>query len=631
MYMLNSLKFTSKVTIAASLILVLVLGLFTFNNYIAMRKQTEQQLSLVLQQNSESVSQNIASWLNAKLAIVISIAKTHKANDSKALTLSQLNTAELAGSFKNTYIGKSSGTFILNDQSVVLPADFDATSRPWYKLVENKSNTAFTTPYIDVTTNELTISAVVPILQNGQFSGVAGADIDMQTVTKIINDIDFLGLGYGFLLDNKGQVLSHPNAKLNLKNTSDIFGTNTPLQSEFTQYEINGESKLISFTKISGIENVDWYLGVVIDKDKAYVSVSNFGQTAAVFMVIGIIAIIIMMQLLLRYLMQPMNRLNDAIKDIAQGEGDLTRRLTVENDDEFGDLSHSFNIFIEKIQHSIDQVKESTEQLDTAIESLVSQTHSSLSMYDDQSKRTDSVAAAINQFSATSMDISSNAESASQLAKNADEHSTQNQEALSHSVATIHQLSANMEKAQQTINSLNTHTTSIGQVLEVIKGVSEQTNLLALNAAIEAARAGEAGRGFAVVADEVRQLAHRTQQSTQEIEDTVSQLQKGSNLAVELMKTSLQDSEKSVQQADAVGNLMSHVIQAIKQINDANHSVASATDEQNQVVKLLDTDIQTISALSIQGKANLNDTLNECTKLKQQFSALENMVQKFKV
>lgn len=629
--MLNSLKFTSKVTIAASLILVLVLGLFTFNNYIAMRKQTEQQLSLVLQQNSESVSQNIASWLNAKLAIVISIAKTHKANDSKALTLSQLNTAELAGSFKNTYIGKSSGTFILNDQSVVLPADFDATSRPWYKLVENKSNTAFTTPYIDVTTNELTISAVVPMLQNGQFSGVAGADIDMQTVTKIINDIDFLGLGYGFLLDNKGQVLSHPNSKLNLKNTSDIFGTNTPLQSEFTQYEINGESKLISFTKISGIENVDWYLGVVIDKDKAYVSVSNFGQTAAVFMVIGIITIIIMMQLLLRYLMQPMNRLNDAIKDIAQGEGDLTRRLTVENDDEFGDLSHSFNIFIEKIQHSIEQVKESTEQLDTAIESLVSQTHSSLSMYDDQSKRTDSVAAAINQFSATSMDISNNAESASQLAKNADEHSTQNQEALSHSVATIHQLSANMEKAQQTINSLNTHTASIGQVLEVIKGVSEQTNLLALNAAIEAARAGEAGRGFAVVADEVRQLAHRTQQSTQEIEDTVSQLQKGSNLAVELMKTSLQDSEKSVQQADAVGNLMSHVIQAIKQINDANHSVASATDEQNQVVKLLDTDIQTISALSIQGKANLNDTLNECTKLKQQFSALENMVKKFKV
>jgi methyl-accepting chemotaxis protein len=629
--MFNSLKFTSKVTIAASLVLVLVLGLFTINNYVSMRNETQQQLALVLQQNSESVSQNIASWLNAKLAIVVSVAKTYKIGDSKSLTLSQLNTAELAGSFKNTYIGKSSGVFILNDETVVLPPDFDATARPWYKLVENKSNTAFTTPYIDVTTNELTISAVVPIQDNGQFSGVAGADIDMQTVSKIIADIDFLGLGYGFLLDENAQVLSHPDSALNLKNTTELFGTATPLQSTFTEYEVQGQTKLISFTKIRGIENVDWYLGVVIDKDKAFESVSSFGKMAALYMVIGIAVIVLLMQMLLRYLMQPMNRLNDAIKDIAQGEGDLTRRLVVENDDEFGELSHFFNMFIEKIQHSIEQVKHTTALLEEAITSLVSQTHSSLSMFDDQSKRTNNVAAAINQFSATALDISHNASNASQLAKDANQHSTQSQETLNNNVASIHQLSANIEQAQQTINSLNAHTASIGQVLEVIKGVSEQTNLLALNAAIEAARAGEAGRGFAVVADEVRQLAYRTQQSTQEIEDTVGQLQKGSNLAVELMKTSLEDSEKSVQQADAVGDVMSQIIEAIKQINNANHTVANATDEQNHVVKILDTDIRTISELSEQGIGNLNNTLNECTKLKQQFSNLDSMVKKFKV
>ncbi|NYR11251.1 methyl-accepting chemotaxis protein [Pseudoalteromonas sp. MIP2626] len=629
--MLGSLKFTSKVTIAASLVLVLVLGVFTINNYVSMRNQTEQQLALVLQQSSESVSQNIANWLNDKLAIVIAIAKTHQSGDSKALTLTQLNTAELAGNFKNTYIGKSNGVFILNDQSVVLPADFDATFRPWYKLVENKENTAFTTPYIDVTSNELTISAVVPMQQNEQFIGVAGADIEMSIITKIINDIDFLGLGYGFLIDSNGQVLSHPNRALNLKNTTELFGTHTALQSEFTEYQVAGQSKLISYTKIRGIENVDWYLGVVIDKDKAFASVSAFGKTAAIYMLIGIVVIIIMMQLLLRYLMRPMQRLNDAIKNIAQGEGDLTCRLEVENEDEFGELSHSFNLFIEKIQHSIEQVKHTTESLDVAISSLVAQTDSTLLMYEDQTKRTDSVATAINQFSATAMEISNSAERASKLAKNADQHSAQNQQTLSNNVASIHQLSKNMEQAQQTINSLNVHTASIGQVLEVIKGVSEQTNLLALNAAIEAARAGEAGRGFAVVADEVRQLAHRTQQSTQEIEDTVSQLQKGSNLAVELMKTSLSDSETSVQQADAVGVVMQQIIDAIQKISDANHVVASATDEQNQVVKSLDSDIHNISELSIQGKANLNRTLDECTKLKQQFSDLERMVKKFKV
>ena len=629
--MFSSLKFTSKITIAASLVLVLVLGVFTINNYFSMRHQTQEQLSLVLKQSSQSVSQNIASWLNNKLAIVISLANTYQVTDSKALTLSQLNTAEMAGDFKNTYIGESSGAFILNDQSVILPDNFDATSRPWYKLVENKTNTAFTTPYIDVTTNELTISAVAPININGQFKGVAGADIDMQTIAKIIDNIDFLGLGYGFLLDHKGQILSHPNSKLNSKALTELFGKDVELADTFTEHQVADETVLVSFTKIHGIENVDWYLGAVINKDKAFESVSAFGQKALIYLIVGTLVIVFALQLLLRYLMRPMYRLNDAIRDIAQGEGDLTRRLSVENDDEFGQLSNSFNIFIEKIQNSIIQVKSSAQLLETAVAKLVTQTDSTLTMYDDQSERTNSVASAINQFSATATEISSSASNASTLAKDADQYCAKNQQTLTNNVSSIHQLSQNIEQAQETINSLDSHTANIGNVLAVIKGVSEQTNLLALNAAIEAARAGEAGRGFAVVADEVRQLAQRTQQSTQEIENTVIELQKGSSSAVELMKTSLEESEKSDQQADAVGDVMKQIISAIRQITDANHSVANATDEQNQVVKSLHSDIHVISDLSTQGQSNLNLTLEECTKLKHQFSDLDRMVKKFKV
>ncbi|EAW27254.1 putative Chemotactic transducer [Alteromonadales bacterium TW-7] len=294
--MFGAFKFTTKVTIAASVVLVLVLGLFTVNNYFTLKNQTQNQLALVLQQNSESVSQNIASWLNAKLAIVSAFAKTHQSSDPNTLTLLQLNTAGLAGSFKNTYIGQSNGNFILNDQSIVLPPDFDATSRPWYKLVENKTNTAFTTPYIDVTTNELTISAVVPINQNDRFVGVAGADIDMQTVTEIINNIDFLGLGYGFLLDDSGQILSHPQSNVNLKNIAELFGTKPLLSSEFVEYQIAGETKLVSFNKIRGIENVNWYLGVVIDQQKAFASVSSFGETAFIYLIVGTVVIVILMQ-----------------------------------------------------------------------------------------------------------------------------------------------------------------------------------------------------------------------------------------------------------------------------------------------------------------------------------------------
>ncbi|MBB1300972.1 methyl-accepting chemotaxis protein [Pseudoalteromonas sp. SR44-8] len=629
--MQSSLKFTTKVTIAASVVLVLVLGLFTINNFISMRSQTQQQLSLILQESSQSVSQNIANWLNNKLAIVQSVAKTHQQNDTKELTLSQLNSAEMAGKFKNTYIGKPDGTFVLNDQTVVLPANYDATIRPWYKLVENKTTTAFTTPYIDVTTNELTISAVAPILNNGRFSGVAGADIDMQTITQIVNEIDFLGFGYGFLLDSDGRILSHPDIKLNDQSMAKLFGKKLALKAEFVEQEIAGIDHLVSFTHIKGIENVDWYLGVVINKDIAYSSVASFRNMAAIYMCLGVIATILMMQFSLRYLMRPMQRLNDAIKDIAQGEGDLTRRLEIENDDEFGELSGYFNAFIDKIHTSIEQVKTTTVELERSVESLVEQTESTLTMYSDQTKRTDSVATAINQLSSSAIEISGSASHASTLATDANSQSVQSQSTLNDNINAIGVLSQNMEQAQQIISSVAEHSASIGQVLEVIKGVSEQTNLLALNAAIEAARAGEAGRGFAVVADEVRQLAHRTQQSTQEIENTVSQLQQGSDTAVSVMKASLVESENTVKQAQAAGEQMAGVTKAIKAIDDVNHSVANATTEQNQVIHSLDNDIHTISELSQQGQLNLNNTLAECTRLKLQFDELEKMVLRFKV
>ncbi|MCQ8878329.1 methyl-accepting chemotaxis protein [Pseudoalteromonas shioyasakiensis] len=629
--MFSSFKFTTKVTIAASIVLVLVLGLFTINNFVSMRSQTQQQLSSVLQESSQSVSQNIANWLNNKLAIVVAIAKTHQQNDSKALTLSQLNTAEMAGDFKNTYIGKPDGRFVLNDQSIVLPADYDATTRPWYKLVENKTTTAFTNPYIDVTTNELTISAVAPITIAGEFIGVAGADIDMQTITNIVNEIDFLGFGYGFLLDSDGRILSHPNTKLNDQGMDKLFAKKLPLNPEFVEISIDGSEHLVSFTQIKGIKNVNWYLGVVIDKEIAYSSVASFRNMAAVYMILGIAAIVLMMQYVLRYLMRPMHRLNDAIKDIAQGEGDLTRRLEIENDDEFGELSGYFNAFIDKIHTSIDQVKTTTVELERSVESLVEQTESTLTMYSDQTKRTDNVATAINQLSSSAIEISNSAGHASTLATQANSQSMQSQSSLNDNIAAINSLSDNMEQAQHTINAVAKHSASIEQVLEVIKGVSEQTNLLALNAAIEAARAGEAGRGFAVVADEVRQLAQRTQQSTQEIENTVTQLQQGSESAVAVMKSSLIESENSVKQAHGAGEKMADVTKAIDAIDNVNHSVANATTEQNQVIQSLDNDIHTISELSQQGQSNLNKTLQECTKLKLQFDDLEKMVLRFKV
>ncbi|RZM80707.1 methyl-accepting chemotaxis protein [Pseudoalteromonas rubra] len=629
--MFSALKFTTKITLAASLVLVIVLSLFTVNNFILMRSQTQAQLTLVLQEISESVSQNIANWLNDRLDIVSSVASGHRTSDATADILRRVQTAHEAGHFKNTFIGTPDGQFVLNDTSVVLPSDFDATQRPWYKLAERKRDTAFTTPYIDVTSNELTITAVVPIMMNGRFSGVAGGDIDMATITDIVNEIDFLGYGYGFLLDAEGRILSHPNTGLNDKPMSDLFGTKLPLSESFADLTIDGKEKLVSFVKMRGIKNVDWYLGVVIDKEIAYSSVASFRNMALIYMLVGVVVIVVMLQLLLKYLMRPMVHLNEAIKDIAQGEGDLTRRLEVENNDEFGELSNYFNLFVDKIHESISKVKETTLALEQVMAGLQSQTQGALDIYTEQTKRTDSVATAINELSSSAVEISNNAKHASELATEANSLSSQGQVALNANIEEIGSLSAKMQEAQSTIDGLDKLTSSIGQVLEVIKGVSEQTNLLALNAAIEAARAGEAGRGFAVVADEVRQLAQRTQESTQEIENTIGELQQGSASAVAVMKSSIDDSSNSAQQAQSAGTKMQEVTHAIDSIDGVNHAVASATQEQNAVIQSLDSDIHGISDLCVEGSDSLTKTLEECQTLKLQFDELEHMLAKFKV
>jgi len=596
-----------------------------------MRSQTHEQLSSVLHEISHSVSQNIANWLNGKLAIVEAVAEVYEGQHSKDDVLERLLLADEAGQFKNVYVGRVDGTFILDDLTIQLPADYDARQRPWYQLAKSQNSTAFTVPYIDVTTNELTISAVAPINRNGEFVGVAGGDIDMAKITEIVNSIDFLGFGYGFLVDEEGRILSHPNTKLNDKPMNQLFGQSLPLKSEFVDIEMQGKESIVSFIKIEGIKNVDWYLGVVIEREVAYASVASFRNMAALYMLMGVIAIVVMMQLLLNYLMKPMYRLNDAIKDIAQGEGDLTRRLTIENDDEFGELSRYFNDFIEKIHSSIMQVRNSTIELERGVANLVSSTEATQVMYVDQSRLTDGVAAAIEELSASAKEISNNAANASELASDANNEVNIGHETLDSNISSIQVLAEKMQTAEQEIENLEKHTTSIGQVLEVIKGVSEQTNLLALNAAIEAARAGEAGRGFAVVADEVRQLAQRTQESTQEIEVTIEQLQQGAASVVAAMKSSLEDTHHSVKQASHAGQQMEKVSGVIGSIDDVNHSVAQATTEQTDVTQTIDRDIHHISDIAGKGQQNLSDALNECNKLQTQFLELEQMVLKFKV
>ncbi|MGZ0782742.1 MULTISPECIES: methyl-accepting chemotaxis protein [Pseudomonas] len=250
---------------------------------------------------------------------------------------------------------------------------------------------------------------------------------------------------------------------------------------------------------------------------------------------------------------------------------------------------------------------------------------------DEQASRTNSVAAAINQLGAAAQEIARNAAQASQQASDARNLAEDGQQVVDRSIQAMNQLSEMISASSSNIETLNSKTVNIGQILEVITSISQQTNLLALNAAIEAARAGEAGRGFAVVADEVRNLAHRTQESAQQVQTMIEELQVGARESVSTMSNSQRHSQDSVEIANQAGERLSSVTQRIGEIDGMNQSVATATEEQTSVVESINMDITEINTLNQEGVENLQATLRACSDLEQQSARLKHLVGSFRI
>ncbi|WP_369811682.1 methyl-accepting chemotaxis protein [Pseudomonas citrulli] len=250
---------------------------------------------------------------------------------------------------------------------------------------------------------------------------------------------------------------------------------------------------------------------------------------------------------------------------------------------------------------------------------------------DEQSSRTNSVAAAINQLGAAAQEIARNAAQASHQASDARGLAQDGQQVVERSIAAMNRLSELLSTSSGNVETLNSKTVNIGQILEVITSISQQTNLLALNAAIEAARAGEAGRGFAVVADEVRNLAHRTQESAQQVQTMIEELQVGARDSVMTMNDSQRHSQESVEIANLAGERLTSVTQRIGEIDGMNQSVATATEEQTSVVESINVDITEINMLNQEGVENLQSTLRACADLERQAARLKQLVGSFRI
>ncbi|MCG5498007.1 methyl-accepting chemotaxis protein [Ectothiorhodospira variabilis] len=332
-----------------------------------------------------------------------------------------------------------------------------------------------------------------------------------------------------------------------------------------------------------------------------------------------------------RGIVVPLRLTAQRMDEIAQGDGDLTQRLPAEGRNELAQLSQSFNGFVDKIHQLVRQIVGASTQVAAAAEQLSATTEETVQQIKRQQSESDQVATAMNEMAATVQDVARNASEAAQAATGTNQEAHAGNDVVNRTIEAIETLANEVENAAQAIERVSHQSDEIGKVLDVIRDVAEQTNLLALNAAIEAARAGEQGRGFAVVADEVRTLASRTQESTNDIRGIIESLQAGTHEAVQTMTTSRAKARDSVEQAASAGQSLRSINQSVGTINDMNAQIASAAEEQSAVAEEINRNINNISHAVEQTATGSDQIARASEELARLAADLQSSVGRFRI
>ncbi|TGE85428.1 methyl-accepting chemotaxis protein [Pseudoalteromonas sp. KS88] len=624
------MKIRTKFSIASGIVVFIVISLIATTTYLLVQQTLRKSTTAYVQDNASLLSNSISNWLISRSAQINILKNQLESDFSKQNFQSSLENKALTTDFSLMFgTLNDEKTLRSNDKNRVNPPGIDFRQRPWFKLAKNSNNTLFTAPYVDAATNELLLSVVSAINTENGFQGVIGGDLSLDAIANSVNTINFNGNGLAFLVDGEGKIITHPSSDLNNKQTQTVYSSSPANTKNILHIDHDGKEKLLYFYPLDNEAGVDWSIAMLLEKDKVYESLTAFTTRTLLIAIFSITCCVFILRKLAKLLLKPLDELEQAINVIASGGGDLTQRLTISSEDECGVVANSFNQFLSSLQSLVTGVigkANNVEEQSSAAKSLSTESSRSLNK---QYQLIDSLATAMHQMSTTSTEIASSAQEAASSVTSVNKSTTSSKALFEKTASDIASLSDSISNSQELSNQLAEHSNSIEQILSVINNVAEQTNLLALNAAIEAARAGEQGRGFAVVADEVRTLASRTQSSTTEIKSMIEQIQLFSSKVQQAMEQSKQKASQCVEQTEVANQSLNMISMSVKDIMDRNFQIAAAIEEQSTVIEEINKNTIYIKDISVQVDEFAKEQYETNTNLAENVNGQQSLLNKF--